>query len=57
MRNSKKIAEKFFYKYLDSHGPNWLSGYPDIIEILYEYGISLETRKDKLNKLNSMKNE
>lgn len=41
MENTRENAEKFIHKFTEKNSPNWLSGIPDLIDILTEYGNQL----------------
>ncbi len=44
MENTKENAENFLWKYEEKNSPDWLSGVPDLVNFLVEYGEQLENQ-------------
>ena len=44
MKNTKENAENFIHEYEKQHTPDWLSGTPDLVKFLNEYGSKIENR-------------
>jgi hypothetical protein len=42
MKNNYKNAEQFIHEYEKIHSADWLSGIPDLVKFLNEYGSKIE---------------